>query len=276
MPAISRRLTVIIAALALLFGAVGARPGPVAAAMTVAQAEQAMVSALNADRARGGLVAVRIDSRLMSIARARSTDMATKHYFGHTQPDGRTVFNILTEQHITWYNAGEIIAWNTWPELSDSVNVANSGWMNSSVHRAIIMSASFNYVGVGLAIDGSGKKLWTAVFMKGPDRTGGWVTINPQTTAVTTTSIQTASTSIYSRKVTWSGGDVRLSVLTAGFRNYQIQRNWDGGAYNWITQWTTLTYRSMSFYTGHTYSVRIRACDKVGNCGAWRYITISG
>ncbi len=273
MPGISRRIAVFAAAFALLFGGLAARPAPAAAVMTISDAEQAMVSALNADRAKSGLVAVRVDTRLMSIARARSADMAAKHYFGHTQPDGRDVFDIITANHITWYGAGEIIAWNTWPSLTDSISVANSGWMGSSMHRSIITSASYNYVGVGLAIDSSGKKLWTAVFMKGPDRTGGWVTIDPQPA---TTAVRTASTSIYTRTVTWKGGDVRLSVLTAGFRNYQIQRNWDGGAYNWITQWTTLSYRSMSFYSGHVYSVRIRACDKAGNCGAWRYTTVSG
>jgi uncharacterized protein YkwD len=271
MPALSRRLTVLVAASALLFGAVAVRPGSVAAAMTVSQAEQAMVSALNADRATAGIVAARVDSRLMSIARARSTDMATKHYFSHTQPDGRTVFKILTAQRITWYNAGEIIAWNTWPELGDSVNVANSGWMGSSVHRAIIMSASFNYVGVGLAIDGSGKKLWTAVFMKGPDRTGGWVAMDP---VAQTASVSTASSTSRIQKISWRGGDVQLSVLTAGFLKYQIQRSLDGGAYVWMTTSTTTPSRTFTLYAGRTYTFRIRACDKVGNCGAWRYITV--
>jgi uncharacterized protein YkwD len=81
-------------------------------AATLTATEAAMVSALNADRTSHGLVAVRVDARLMAIARARSNDMVAKHYFGHTQPDGRNVFDILTAQHITWYNAGEIIAAN--------------------------------------------------------------------------------------------------------------------------------------------------------------------
>ena len=271
MPALSRRLAISAAAFTLLFGAVAARPAPVAAGMTIGEAERAMVSALNSDRAQAGLVPVRIDTRLMSIARARSVDMANKHYFSHTQPDGRNVFNILNAWRITWYNAGEIIAWNTWPSLSDSISVANSGWMNSSTHRAIIMSASFNYVGVGLAVDGSGKKLWTAVFMKGPDRTGGWVSIDP---AVQTAAVSTASSTSRVEKISWRGGDIQLSVLTAGFLKYQIQRSLDGGAYVWITTSTTTPWRTFMLYSGHTWIFRIRACDKVGNCGAWRYVTV--
>jgi uncharacterized protein YkwD len=80
-------------------------------------AELAMVDALNADRTAVGLVPLRIDSRLMSIARARSVDMATKDYFSHTQPDGRNAFDLLTAAKVTWYYAGEIIAWNNYPTL---------------------------------------------------------------------------------------------------------------------------------------------------------------
>jgi hypothetical protein len=138
-----------------------------------------MAQTLNADRAAAGLVPVRVDARLTAIARARSADMAATNYFGHTQPDGRTVFDILTAKAIKWYGAGEIIAWNTWPAMADSVTTANDMWLNSPTHRSIIMATSYNYMGVGLAIDGSGEKYWTTVFMKGPDRTGGWVTMNP-------------------------------------------------------------------------------------------------
>src|SRR3954454_22803757 len=75
-----------------------AAPGQVAATATapdvatITAAESAMVRALNPDRAAAGFVAVRVDARLMSIARARSTDMVAKSYFSHTQPDGRNVF----------------------------------------------------------------------------------------------------------------------------------------------------------------------------------------
>jgi uncharacterized protein YkwD len=121
-------------------------PGTAAAAdaMTISQAELAMVDALNVDRTTRGLVPVRIDSRLMAIARARSVDMATKDYFSHTQPDGRQVFEILSAQKITWYYAGEIIAWNNWPTLETSIAAANTGWLNSPKHKAHVVSTSVN------------------------------------------------------------------------------------------------------------------------------------
>ncbi len=64
-----------------LLAAVVAAPAPTAAddTMTVSAAESAMVAALNADRTSRGLVPVRVDARLMAIARARSTDMVANN-----------------------------------------------------------------------------------------------------------------------------------------------------------------------------------------------------
>jgi uncharacterized protein YkwD len=274
----TRRIAVVAFAAALLFGVAGAQPARVAAAdLTISAAESLMARTLNADRAKAGLIAVRVDSRLTTIARARSADMAAKHYFSHTQPDGRSVFDILSAKAIKWYSAGEIIAWNTWGLLSESVTVANTMWLNSPTHRSIIMATSYNYMGVGLAIDASGKKLWTAVFMKGPDRTGGWVTINPVAQPATVSIASETTTATYRTvSVSWRGGDVRLVVLTAGFRNYQVQRRMDGGLWTWVTTWTTSTSKSINVYTGHTYNVRVRACDKAGNCGRWAVVTLYG
>jgi uncharacterized protein YkwD len=274
MVASPRRFAGAALAAALLLGASGARPAPIAAAdLTISAAESLMAQTLNADRAAAGLVAVRVDNRLTAIARARSADMAVKGYFGHTQPDGRTVFNILTAKSIKWYNAGEIIAWNTWPTLADSVTTANNMWLNSPTHRSIIMATSYNYMGVGLAIDGSGKKYWTTVFIKGPDRTGGWVTMAP---VAQPAAVSIASSTYRNAGVSWRGGDIRLVVLTAGFRNYQVQRRVDGGAWAWWTTWTTNTSGSFRAWSGHTYDVRVRACDRAGNCGSWARVTIRG
>jgi uncharacterized protein YkwD len=251
--------------LSLLAAAFGVPASAAAAdAMTVPQAELRMVDVLNADRAKAGLVPLRVDTRLMTIARNRSNDMSAKNYFSHTQPDGRDIFDLIAAAKITWYGAGEIIAWNNYPTLETSIQAANTGWLNSSGHRPLIMSASYNYVGVGLALQaGTGKKYWTAVFLKGPDRTGARAT----TATPTVTSGATATTKKVT--VTWSGADVPLQVLTSGFHSYQVQRRTDGGA--WGTVWSSTTNRSMTLQlaTSHTYEFRVAARDKAGNWGAW-------
>jgi uncharacterized protein YkwD len=255
--------------LAALLGAAIAAPGgalatvtPVDAA-TVSAAETAMVARLNADRTAVGLVAVQVDPRLMAIARARSADMVAKGYFSHTQPDGRNVFAILTASHVTWYNAGEIIAWNNYP-MDVTVSTANRQWMTSPGHHAIVVSKAYNYVGVGLALDPvTGKKVWTAVYLTGPDRTAARVRVSsPRVVAGPTTGTR------YTR-LSWTGYDPRLQVRTAGLRSYAIQRRVDGGRWVTLVSSTTSRSRTIKVSLGHRYEFRIAARDRAGNRGPW-------
>jgi uncharacterized protein YkwD len=232
-------------------------------AATLSATESAMVSALNADRAAKGLVPVRVDARLMAIARARSNDMVANGYFSHTQPDGRNVFDILTAQHVTWLNAGEIIAKNNYP-MDVTVSTANRQWLDSPGHYAIITSTDLNYVGVGLAIDpATGTKLWTGVFIKGPDRTGARATAyTPRVTVGSTSGTRTMRWS-------WTGADVRLQVLTSGLRSYAVQRRVGSGSWTTVYSSTTLKAASFTLRVGHRYEFRVRARDRAGNVGTW-------
>lgn len=260
--ALFRRVASLATTVALLLTLAPA--AALAADLSVAQAETREVSHLNAQRAALGLVPVRADSRLMAVARARSKDMATKHYFSHQQPDGKWAWDLMNDAGIRWFGAGEIIAWNTWGTLSDSAAAASQQWHDSPGHYAIIKSADYNYVGVGLAMDGS-KKIWTAVFMKGPDRTGAWAVMDGAKVNVGTAS----SSGTRSVTISWRGNDVRLSTLTAGFASYQVQRRVNGGS--WILVWTATAYpsKTVSLSTGDRHEFRIRAKDKAGNYGGW-------
>jgi uncharacterized protein YkwD len=242
---------------------VAATTAPLVDSAAVTAAEKAMVAALNADRVAVGLTPVQTDTRLMAIARARSTDMVVNKYFSHTQPDGRNVFSILTAKAITWYNAGEIIAWNNYP-MDSTVSVANRQWMNSAGHKAIIVSKDMNYVGVGLAVDpATGKKLWTAVYIKGPDRTPARAT----TTGAALRTGPTATTRY--AKLTWTGYDPRLQVLTSGLGSFTVQRRIDGGAWTTAVASTTSLYTTFQVGVGHLTEFRVAARDKRGNQGAW-------
>ena len=230
--------------------------------LTPAQAEAQVVSLLNGQRAAVGKVALRVDSRLTAIARSRSTDMVVKGYFDHQQPDGRWAWDLMTAAKITWYEAGENIAWNNWNTLSDSATGAATQWRNSAPHYAITTDARFNYFGVGIAVDAAtGKKFWTAVFMKGPDRTGA-------TAAFTGASLAGTATR-RSVTLTWKGADVRLSVLTSGLYTFQRQRRVDGGSWLTTASATTATKATGYVYKGHLYEYRLRARDRAGNYGAW-------
>ena len=274
MPARLRRLAPLTLALLGLLTAIQATP--VAAGAGLSTAETELIRLINKDRTDRGLIPYRSYSLLNRIADARSYNMATKHYFGHRQPDGRTAFDMIDASGTTWYAAAEDIAWNNYADAVGSAIMANNQWMGSSAHRAAILSTSYNYVGVGLQIDSSnGHRIWTALFLKAPDHTGGWVAFQPQPdTAAETLAVEDAT----SRSVTvsWRGGDVRLSTLTAGFDHYQVRRKIDSGSWVYLAHSTTSTSRTFTAYPGHIYRFSVRACDRRGNCGAWIYTGIRG
>jgi putative cell wall-binding protein len=167
-----RRICAAFLAVALVFVAAPTGAGPARAStwLSPIAAEGYELGLLNAQRAAVGEPSVIMDPRIEAIAEARSMDMATKHYFSHTQPDGRTAFSMLNTAGISWTRAGEIIAWNSgFGDYQGSADEAASQWHDSAPHYAIITTAAYTAAGVGVAYDSSsGRTYWTAIFIEGP------------------------------------------------------------------------------------------------------------
>jgi uncharacterized protein YkwD len=269
MRSLARRLSPLAIAFILIVGLV---PSAIAADTTdtsvsaISAAEKSVLTLTNRRRTDAGLVALRWDSRLATLARERATYMAETGEFSHTESDGTDVFDMIVDANIKWYGAGEIIAWNTAAALDYSAAFAVQGWMGSPTHRAIVMSSGYNYVGFGLAISSNGRRYWAGVYIKGPDRTGAWA-------KVTDDSKHNLSSTYVRVWVQWTGRDTRLQVLTSGLRYYQIQRRRNGAYwYNYGTTTSTSTVRR--WYRHSTYEFRVRARDWAGNWGAWDVMVI--
>jgi uncharacterized protein YkwD len=232
----------------------------------ISAAEKSVLTLTNRRRANAGLVSLRWDNRLADIAGDRAAYMARTGNFSHTQSNGTDVFDMIVNADITWYGAGEIIAWNTAAALDYSAGFAVQGWMGSPSHRAIVMSKGYNYVGFGLAISDSGKRYWAGVYMKGPDRTGAWAKI----VGSAKRNLSNTDVRVW---VKWAGGDTRLQVLTSGFRYYQVQRRINGSAWSSYPV-TTKVSMTRYWHRNRTYDVRVRSRDKAGNWGAWSTTTI--
>jgi uncharacterized protein YkwD len=230
------------------------------------QAELDLVSLTNRKRAARDLVALRIDPDLMSIARDRAEVMAANDVMSHTEPNGQKVFDRIRAAGLTWYAAGEIIAWNNYP-MEYSPAEAIRAWMASPGHKAIMISTGYNYVGFGAAESANGKMYYAGVFLKERDETGAWAKFRTPAKTV----LDANRTRVTIR---WSGGDTRLQVLTSGLRYYQVERRRDGVEY-WTGRITTATRQSMTWTRGASYEVRIRALDRAGNWGGWRTIRIN-
>ena len=99
-------------------------------------------------------------------ARWRAKDMVVRNYFSHTiLGTSRTVFPYLTSRYgITWSRAGEIIAWNTYPD-AQSPDMAMRMWLASPSHRAVIYDCRYTHVGVGSYKSGS-KHMYVALFVR--------------------------------------------------------------------------------------------------------------
>jgi uncharacterized protein YkwD len=220
----------------------------------------------NRRRNTAGLVVVRNDPDLARIARDRARVMAQNDKMDHTEPDGTTVFDRIRNAGLTWYGAGEIIAWNSYSGQKSSVKNVISAWMNSSGHRSIMLSSGYNYVGFGMSISSSGKRYFAGVFAKEPDETGARTELG----SVTRSPVDGDSVRV---KVRWSGKDPRLQVLTAGLGRFEVQRRRVGGDWtSWTT--TTATSKAVTWLRDEDHEVRVRARDKRGNWGKWKSLRV--
>ncbi|MFI5261884.1 MAG: cell wall-binding repeat-containing protein [Candidatus Limnocylindrales bacterium] len=170
---LSLRLAVagVIALACLAAPGAGVHPATATSAtLTPIAAEAHELDLLNGQRSAVGLAPVAMDPRLQAIAEQRSMDMATLHYFSHTQPDGRTAVSMITAAGVAWSQMGEIIAWNSgYDSWGASADQAASDWHGSPPHYAIITTAAYTAAGVGVAYDASsGRTYWTGIFIQGP------------------------------------------------------------------------------------------------------------
>ncbi len=108
--------------------------------------EEAVVEAMNRQRAASGLAPLRINARLEAAADDRITDMFDRNYFGHVSPDGTPPWKCVEQRGYDYREVGENIAVG-YPNADAVVD----GWMHSPGHRANVLSRNFDEVGVAIA-----------------------------------------------------------------------------------------------------------------------------
>lgn len=88
--------------------------------------EQEVLKLINAERAKKGLSALKIDAETQRVARIKAQDMVDNNYFSHNSPTYGSPFDMLKSFKVSYKTAGENIAGNS--SNSGAVNA----WMNSS------------------------------------------------------------------------------------------------------------------------------------------------
>jgi uncharacterized protein YkwD len=115
--------------------------------------EQLVIQLVNRQRTARGLAPVRATVTLVRGARGHSTEMVHRRYFGHNSYNGTAFWSRLigygyTRTGYASWSTGECIGWGQ--GLLGTPQAIVSAWMHSPPHRAIILTARFRDVGIGV------------------------------------------------------------------------------------------------------------------------------
>ena len=119
--------------------------------------EQEVIRLVNVERTKQGLKELKYDWELARVARYKSEDMRDNNYFSHNSPVYGSPFDMMKNFGIKYKAAGENIA-----KGQSTPEQVVKAWMNSSGHRANILSTKFTHIGVGYAKNGH---IWTQQFI---------------------------------------------------------------------------------------------------------------
>jgi uncharacterized protein YkwD len=146
-------------------GSIALMAGAPAEAVSPRDAANQLFALTNIDRTSNGRPALARDPRLGTVAEARSQDMITRDYFSHQiPPNDTTVVDILESLGVPFKIAGENIAWNNANDFA-TVQSAGEDFIRSPHHRENLLDDRWDRMGTGVA-EGSGKKMYTVVFMQ--------------------------------------------------------------------------------------------------------------
>ena len=189
----------------------------------------------------------------LDVRRARSpfVTLLLSHGAGGPLEEG------LERHAIQWYGYGEVIAYSTASASAAAAHLFQL-WLTSPSHWALLTSRSFNYLGIGMAVSGSGRTYGSIVLTESKDRTGAKATLSK------------GSVSGDDVRWSWSGSDPALQSHTAGLRDFAVQQRTDTGGWVTVSTGTTSTSRTaINRARGHWYGLRVRARDRAGNVGPW-------
>lgn len=122
--------------------------------------EDEVIRLINLERTNRGIPALSKNWQLSRVARYKSQDMIDQNYFSHTSPTYGSPFTMMQSFGLKFSAAAENIAYGQ----KTPQEVVNA-WMNSSGHRANILSKSYTQTGVGAAKKANGTLYWTQMFM---------------------------------------------------------------------------------------------------------------
>ena len=257
-PSLRRRIATLLAMTLTVATLLAAVPAPAAAAATPDEVATMLLSSMNADRVERGLTGYRMWPALTALATERAGRMAASRTLSHATAGGN-VGNALDADGIAWLGYGEIIGMTGYPWGAEAARSIYGMWWNSSVHRSIMMSDTYNYIGLGVIQAEDGSTWVSAVMTESLDHT-------PPVARNGSISVRNRADIVFK----WSGSDPRLQTHTAGVRSYDVRMRRDNGTWRTVRDDTTSTYVVLrDRYHRHWFTFRVQARDGRGNLSQW-------
>jgi uncharacterized protein YkwD len=232
-------------------------------------AEARAVALIEDARASAHLPPLRSDPDLAAIARQRADDMRDRGYFGHTSPDGHTVFEMLDAASVAWASGAEVIGWNDLPTPDGSAARVVADWLASPTHRGDLLSPDADRIGLASAYDpATRRRTWAAVLVASADRTPPLAWVRIVAIGRREASGRRAVT------VAWSTRDDPGRGIATGVRDVTVQVRTGAGPWRTTMHGGAVSSLRLHVPADRVVAVRVRPRDRAGNLGSWSSVTI--
>jgi uncharacterized protein YkwD len=122
------------------------------------ESENRLLYLLNQERIRNGILPLKLDEQLRTVARIYSRKMFEEKYFSHFDPENHDISYRLNQAQILYHVAGENLAY------APDVDTAYNGLLGSEGHRRNMLDPKFAKVGIGAVDAGIFGKMFTQIF----------------------------------------------------------------------------------------------------------------
>ncbi len=120
---------------------------PVSAPTPLAPTEQALLQRINEVRSSYGLAPLYLNMRLAQAAESHSWDMHQRRWGSHWGSDGSSYGQRIARTGYVATQKNEAIGWGY------NMDRMITWWLNSPVHRPILLSGNYQEIGLGYAGD---------------------------------------------------------------------------------------------------------------------------
>lgn len=125
--------------------------GPTDSEQFMSQVETIIFQKVNEERSKVGMKPLKYNTTMEKYARIKSQDMGDRGYFDHKDPQGNLITEQMKKDGVSYNAWGENIAYiGGMSDVNQLANKFMTNWMNSSGHRANILSDNFSSIGIGV------------------------------------------------------------------------------------------------------------------------------